>query len=116
MGSGSLIALMIAVVAFSRDSNSHFENFTEKPLITSTKVNLMSVEFHNWSQLIQFSIGYYLLHLCFWIFDVELIFIFPWAVVVKQLGWVAFVEILIFPLHIIYGLFICSQKKALKWM
>src|SRR5438045_198675 len=45
---------------------------------------------------IQFNVGYYLFALIFLIFDVELIFLFPWAVVVKQVGWLALVEIVIF--------------------
>src|SRR5678809_1494494 len=44
----------------------------------------------------QFNVGYYLFALLFLIFDVELIFMYPWAVVVKSIGWSALVEIVVF--------------------
>ena len=54
---------------------------------------------------LQFNVGYYLFAILFLIFDVETVFIFPWAVVMKQLGMVAFVEILIFFVILGLGLF-----------
>ena len=45
---------------------------------------------------LQFKVGYYLFAILFLIFDVETIFIVPWAVVMQEVGMVAFVEILIF--------------------
>ena len=45
---------------------------------------------------IQFNVGYYLFALIFLIFDVELVFLYPWAVVVKSVGMVALLEIVIF--------------------
>lgn len=65
---------------------------------------------------IQFQVGYYLFALIFLIFDVELIFLYPWAVVVKQMGWIAFVEIVIFLLILFLGLLYAHKKGALKWM
>ena len=65
---------------------------------------------------IQFSVGYYLFALIFLIFDVELIFLFPWAVVVKKVGWIALVEILIFIFVLFMGFLYAHKKKALKWM
>jgi NADH-quinone oxidoreductase subunit A len=65
---------------------------------------------------IQFNVGYYLFALLFLIFDVELIFLFPWAVVVKDLGWVALVEVLIFLFILFLGLLYAHKKGALKWM
>ena len=45
---------------------------------------------------IRFNVGYYLFALLFLIFDVELVFLYPWAVVVKDLGMVALFEVIIF--------------------
>ena len=42
---------------------------------------------------LQFKVGYYLFAILFLIFDVETVFLFPWAVVMKKLGMVAFIEI-----------------------
>ena len=65
---------------------------------------------------IQFNVGYYLFALIFLIFDVELVFLYPWAVVVKQAGWVALVEIIIFLFILFTGFLYAHKKGALKWM
>ena len=67
------------------------------------------------SSWIQFKVGYYLFAMLFLIFDVETILIVPWAVVMKQVGLVAFVEIVIFFLILGLGLLYAWKKKALQW-
>ena len=67
------------------------------------------------SSFIQFRVGYYLFAIIFLIFDVETVFIFPWAVVMKSVGMAAFVEILIFFIVLGLGLIYAWKKKALKW-
>jgi NADH-quinone oxidoreductase subunit A len=64
---------------------------------------------------IQFRVGYYLFAIMFLIFDVETVFIFPWAVAMKKVGLTAFIEILIFLLVLGLGLLYAWKKKALKW-
>lgn len=64
---------------------------------------------------LQFNVGYYLFAILFLIFDVETVFIFPWAVVMRELGMVAFVEIIIFFFILILGLAYAWKKKALIW-
>ena len=64
---------------------------------------------------IQFKVGYYLFAILFLIFDVETVFIVPWATVMKELGMVAFVEILIFFVILGLGLMYAWKKKALVW-
>lgn len=68
------------------------------------------------SSFIQFQVGYYLFALIFLVFDVELLFMYPWAVVVKEVGVVAFVEILIFMFILFLGFLYAWRKGALKWM
>ena len=65
---------------------------------------------------VQFNVGYYLFALLFLIFDVELIFLFPWAVVAKSLGWMALVEIVIFFFILFMGFLYAHKKGALKWI
>lgn len=65
---------------------------------------------------LQFNIGYYLYAILFLVFDVETVFLFPWAVVMKQVGAVAFVEIVIFFLILGLGLLYAWKKGALKWL
>jgi NADH:ubiquinone oxidoreductase subunit 3 (subunit A) len=64
----------------------------------------------------QFNVGYYLFALLFLIFDVELIFLYPWAVVVKKIGMVALVEIIIFMFVLFLGFLYAHKKGALKWV
>ncbi len=64
---------------------------------------------------IQFRIQYYLYALIFVIFDVETVFIYPWAVAFKQLGMFAFVEMVIFIAILAVGLVYAWKKKILEW-
>ena len=64
----------------------------------------------------QFNVGYYLFALIFLIFDVELIFMYPWAVVVKKVGMMALFEILVFLFILFMGFLYAHKKGALKWM
>ena len=68
------------------------------------------------STWIQFNVGYYLFALIFLVFDVEIVFLFPWAVVLRDMGMVAFVEVLIFIFILFLGLLYAWKKGALKWM
>ncbi|MEI7595804.1 MAG: NADH-quinone oxidoreductase subunit A [Bacteroidota bacterium] len=64
---------------------------------------------------LQFNVGYYLFAILFLIFDVETVFVFPWAVVMNTLGWSAFVEIVIFFFILVLGLAYAWKKDALIW-
>jgi NADH-quinone oxidoreductase subunit A len=64
---------------------------------------------------LQFNIGYYLFAILFLVFDVEIVFVFPWAVVMRQIGMVGFVEISIFFLILVLGLAYAWKKHALVW-
>lgn len=64
---------------------------------------------------VQFKVGYYLFAILFLIFDVEVAFLVPWAVVFGELGTVALVEIVIFLFILGLGLAYAWKKGALKW-
>jgi len=64
---------------------------------------------------VQFKVGYYLFAILFLIFDVEVAFLVPWAVVYKSVGTVALVEVLIFLIILGLGLLYAWKKQALKW-
>lgn len=64
---------------------------------------------------VQFKVGYYLFAILFLIFDVEIAFLFPWAVVFKEVGAVALVEVIIFLTILGLGLAYAWKKGALKW-
>jgi len=65
---------------------------------------------------VQFNVGYYLFSLVFLVFDVEIVFLYPWATVLKEIGMAAFVEILLFTLFLFMGLLYAYKRKALTWM
>lgn len=64
---------------------------------------------------IQFNIRYYMFALVFVIFDVETVFLYPWAIAFNQLGLLAFVEALIFIAILVVGLVYAWRKGALEW-
>ena len=68
------------------------------------------------SAWVQFNIRYYVIALVFIIFDVEILFLFPWAVVYKSLGWLAFIEMAIFLIILIFGLIYVWKKGDLDWV
>lgn len=63
----------------------------------------------------QFNVRYYLFALIFVIFDVEVIYLYPWAIVFRQLGKFAFVEMVIFLVVLLLGLAYAWRKGALEW-
>ena len=66
-------------------------------------------------QWAQFNFRYYLYALLFVIFDVAVIFIYPWAVSFGKLGLFAFVEMLIFIMILVVGWAYAWRYKALEW-
>ena len=64
---------------------------------------------------VQFRVQYYIYALVFVIFDVETIFIYPWAVGFKRLGLLGFVEMSVFIAILVFGLAYAWKKKALEW-
>lgn len=64
---------------------------------------------------VQFNLRFYVYALLFLVFDVEVAFIIPWAVVFKELGLFAFVEMMIFIGILILGLAYAWRKGALEW-
>jgi NADH-quinone oxidoreductase subunit A len=63
----------------------------------------------------RFSVKFYLVAMLFILFDIEAIFLYPWAVVYKQLKMFAFVEMLIFVILILAGFFFIWKKGVLDW-
>jgi NADH-quinone oxidoreductase subunit A len=63
----------------------------------------------------QFKVGYYLFAILFLMFDVETVFLFPWAVVVQDLGVYGLVSIIFFLVILVLGLAYAWRKGALEW-
>tara|TARA_Y100001970_G_scaffold82641_1_gene104601 strand:- start:56 stop:472 length:417 start_codon:yes stop_codon:yes gene_type:complete len=68
------------------------------------------------SAWLQFNIRFYIIALIFLIFDVEVVFLFPWAVVFKEMGLLALIEMGIFLLILVAGLAYVWVKSDLDWV
>ncbi len=64
---------------------------------------------------VQFNVRYYIFALMFVIFDVETVFLYPWAVAYDKLGIFALIEMLIFVVMLLLGLIYAWKKKVLEW-
>ena len=64
---------------------------------------------------VRFNIRFYVVALIFLVFEVEVVFLFPWATVYKDLGWFAFVEMLVFLAILFVGYAYVWRKGDLEW-
>ena len=116
MGAASMIVLIIAALVFSCIA------ILVSKLVTKATKNPQKAEPYECGiptigkTWVQMNVGYYLFALIFLIFDVELVFLFPWAVVAKVVGWVAFIEVVVFFFILFMGFLYAHKKGALKWM
>ena len=67
------------------------------------------------SAWVKFNIRFYVIALIFLIFDVEIVFLFPWAVVYQELGILAFIEAFLFVLILVVGFVYVWAKGDLDW-
>ncbi|AMA71645.1 MULTISPECIES: NADH-quinone oxidoreductase subunit A [Aneurinibacillus] len=67
------------------------------------------------SSWVQFNVKYYIFALLFVVFDVETVFLYPWAVAYDSLGLFALVEMVIFIVLLVIGLIYAWKKKVLEW-
>jgi NADH:ubiquinone oxidoreductase subunit 3 (subunit A) len=116
MGNASLIVLFIAGVAFAAGGIAVARIFV-KGTKNSQKGQAYECGIPSagtpWNQ---FNVGYYLYALIFLIFDVELVFMYPWAVAVKKIGLAGLGEMVIFLFILFMGFLYAHKKGALKWM
>ena len=116
MGAAYLIVLIGAAIAFSAGGIAIAKIFvkgTKNPQKGQAyECGIPSVG-SPWNQ---FNVGYYLFALIFLIFDVELVFMYPWAVAVKQVGISALFEIIVFFFILFMGFLYAHKKGALKWI
>ena len=63
----------------------------------------------------RYSVRYYLVAMLFVIFDVETVFMYPWAVILDELAWFGLIEILVFLFILVVGYFYAWREGALEW-
>ncbi len=64
---------------------------------------------------VKMSVKFYLTAILFVVFDVEVVFIYPWAALFKGLGWTGFATMLAFVSALLVALVYCWKKGALEW-
>ena len=65
--------------------------------------------------MVQFNVRQYIFALLFVVFDVETVFLYPWAVAFDELGLVSLIEMSIFIFMLVVGLVYAWKKKVLRW-
>jgi NADH-quinone oxidoreductase subunit A len=63
-----------------------------------------------------FRVQYYAIAIVFLIFDVETAFLYPWALVLREIGWTGFIEMAMFVAVLAVGLLYAWRKGVLKWV
>jgi len=63
----------------------------------------------------RFAVKFYVVALLFIVFDVEAVFLYPWAVNFRALGWFGYTEMLVFAVTLVIGLIYVWKKGALNW-
>ena len=64
---------------------------------------------------VQFPMRYYIIAMLFVIFDIEVVFLFPWAVVFQKIGLVGLLEMMLFIAILVVGFWYAWKKGALEW-
>lgn len=83
-----------------------------------TKIKLESFECGIESEgnaRLPFAIKYFLVAIIFVLFDIEVVFMYPWAVNFKELGMFGVIEVFTFIILLLVGFYYMLSKKALKW-
>jgi NADH-quinone oxidoreductase subunit A len=115
MGIGAILLFLIAGIALV-GGGILVSMLVAPKLKTKTKDEAFECGIETFgSSWVQFRVGYYLFAILFLLFDVETVFLFPWAVVMKDIGLTAFIEALIFLVILGLGLLYAWNKDALKW-
>jgi NADH-quinone oxidoreductase subunit A len=63
----------------------------------------------------KFDVRYYLVAILFILFDLEIAFLFPWAIVLQEIGWFGFTSMMIFLAILVVGFIYEWKKGALEW-
>jgi len=102
----AVIAALMAVISmiFGRRSSGEFR---ERPYESGVEPKGDTKE--------RVPVKFYLVAILFIIFDIEVIFLYPWAVISDNLGMFGFVEMLVFVAILLVGYFYILGKGALKW-
>lgn len=103
-------ALLIAVAVFTLATLLGPKNPTPEKLLPYESGSQSTGAKH-----VRLSVKFYLTAILFVVFDIEAVFLYPWAVLYRPLGWVGLVEMVIFLTVLSLALVYCWKKGALEW-
>ena len=104
------VALVVALAIFTLTSLLGPKNMTAEKAIPYE-----SGSESTGAQHIKLSIKFYLTAILFVVFDIEAVFLYPWAAMFRSLGWIGFVEMLLFIVILGITLIYAWKKGALEW-
>ena len=102
-------ALPLATILIARGLQSR------RPNAAKAEPYECGVESSSFAHDTRFSVRYFLIAVLFVIFDVETIFLFPWAIMFNRLGLFGLIEMLVFLVILVIGYFYVWKRKALDW-
>jgi len=100
----AIVGLLIASTLLGQKRNDHATHDVYESGIVPTG-----------SPNIKISVPFYLTAILFIIFDLEAVFLFAWAISIREAGWVGFIEVFIFIFILIAGLVYLWRSGALEW-
>jgi NADH-quinone oxidoreductase subunit A len=106
LSAGILVALMMAAATYL--GPKRMSPIKAEPFECGIEAQEQAHDF-------RYLVKYYVVAILFIIFDVEIVFLYPWAVVFRQLSVVAFVSMSIFVIVLMAGLFYAVKKGVLEW-
>ena len=104
------VATLVAVGMFTATSLAGPKNMTAEKAIPYESGSETTGANH-----IRMSIKFYLTAILFVVFDIEAVFLYPWAAMFRSLGWLGFVEMLLFVVTLVVALAYVWRKKAIGW-
>ena len=104
------VALLVALGMFTLTSLAGPKNMTPEKAIPYESGSMTEGGRH-----VRLSVKFYLTAILFVVFDIEAVFLYPWGALFRDLGWMGFVEMLIFLVVLAITLLYAWKKGALEW-
>jgi NADH-quinone oxidoreductase subunit A len=104
------VALVVALLMFTATSKLGPKNMTAEKALPYESGSESTGARH-----LRLSVKFYLTAILFVVFDIEAVFLYPWAAQFRELGWVGFVEMMIFLVVLTITLLYAWRKGALEW-
>ena len=106
--SGIVIVLIIALTAVSHLLGQKRKDHATEEVYESGMLSVGSAQF-------KVSVPFYLTAILFIIFDLEAVFLFAWAISIRETGWLGYIEVFIFIAILIAGLIYLWRSGSLEW-